>query len=119
MNEAADSLEILQPVACARQLRALADPERLRIIGVLREGSQNVSGLAARLEAQIVNVSHHLGVLRQAGLVLDEKCGRFVVYRLHPAVYHPSARGAREHLDLGCCRLEIPPPDRDGRRDEP
>jgi ArsR family transcriptional regulator len=90
-------------------LRALADPERLRIIHCLRGGARNVSELAALLEAEVVNVSHHLGVLRHAGLVLDEKQGRFVVYRLHPDVFQP-ARGAAkpEHLDLGCCRLEIP-----------
>ena len=99
----------LQPDHCARMLRALADPERLRIIHCLREGPRNVSELAGLLGAEVVNVSHHLGVLRHAGVVLDEKQGRFVLYRLHPGVFHPSDGGpAAEHLDLGCCRLEIP-----------
>ena len=100
----------MQPERCARMLRALADPERLRIITCLREGPRNVTELSGLLQAEIVNVSHHLGVLRHAGVVLDEKQGRFVVYRLHPDVFHP-ADGAptTEHLDLGCCRLEIPP----------
>ncbi len=98
--------EPLQPDRCARALRALADPERLRIIHCLRGGARNVSELAALLDAEIVNVSHHLGVLRHAGLVQDEKQGRFVVYRLHPDVF--SAGGNSEHLDLGCCRLELP-----------
>jgi ArsR family transcriptional regulator len=102
-----DMTEPLQPNECARKLAALADPERLRIIHCLRSGPHNVSELAAALESRVVNVSHHLGVLRHAGLVLDEKQGRFVVYRLHPDVFHPSAPPA-EHLDLGCCRLEIP-----------
>jgi ArsR family transcriptional regulator, nickel/cobalt-responsive transcriptional repressor len=95
--------ESLQPEHCARKLRALADPERLRIITCLREGPCNVSELAARLGTEVVNVSHHLGVLRHAGVVQDEKQGRFVVYRLHPDVFR-----AGRHLDLGCCRLEIP-----------
>jgi ArsR family transcriptional regulator len=101
--------ESLEPERCARMLRALADPERLRIIHCLRGGARNVTELAGLLEAEVVNVSHHLGVLRHAGLVLDEKQGRFVVYRLHPDIFRP-ARGAAspEHLDLGCCRLEIP-----------
>ena len=106
----ADEPDPLRPQECARRLRALADPERLRIVGCLRDGPMNVSELAAQLDSQVVNVSHHLGVLRQAGLVLDEKQGRFVVYRLHPSVYQPDA-GPSEHLDLGCCRLEIPRPD--------
>ena len=109
----ADEPDPLQPQECARRLRALADPERLRIVGCLRDGPMNVSELAAQLDSQVVNISHHLGVLRQAGLVLDEKQGRFVVYRLHPSVYRPRT-GRNEHLDLGCCRLEIPRTDERG-----
>ena len=79
------------------------------IINCLRDGPHNVSELAGLLGAEIVNVSHHLGVLRHAGVVLDEKQGRFVIYRLHPDVFQPTAGApAAEHLDLGCCRLEIP-----------
>jgi ArsR family transcriptional regulator len=93
-------------------LRALADPDRLRIVQCLRDGPRNVSELAGLLGEEVVNVSHHLGVLRHAGLVCDEKRGRFVVYSLHPDVFNPrqDAPGA-EHLDLGCCRLEIPKKD--------
>jgi DNA-binding transcriptional ArsR family regulator len=101
--------EPLQPDRCARILRALADPERLRIIHCLRGGARNVSELAALLDAEVVNISHHLGVLRHAGLVQDEKQGRFVVYRLHPDVFRGSRTGEEaDHLDLGCCRLELP-----------
>lgn len=99
----------LQPQHCARLLRALADPDRLRIIRLLSDGPRSVKDMAAQLDAQVVNVSHHLGVLRQAGLVRDEKQGRFVVYHLSPSVFQPAAPGAStEHLDLGCCRLELP-----------
>ena len=94
--------EPLEPTRCARLLRALADPERLRIVQCLRGGPRNVSELAAALGAEVVNVSHHLSVLRHAGLVLDEKRGRFVVYRLHPDVFRP---GEGPALDFGCCRL--------------
>jgi ArsR family transcriptional regulator len=101
----------LQPQLCARLLRALAEPDRLRIIRCLRGGAKNVSEIADALDAPIVNVSHHLRILREAGLVLDEKQGRFVHYRLHPEVFHPDRDvGQSEHLDLGCCRLEIPKP---------
>jgi DNA-binding transcriptional ArsR family regulator len=101
--------EPLEPDRCARVLRALADPERLRIIHCLRGGARNVTELATLLDAEVVNVSHHLGVLRHAGLVLDEKQGRFVNYRLHPDVFQAqNGRAGTEHLDLGCCRLEIP-----------
>jgi ArsR family transcriptional regulator len=99
----------LESERCARKLRALADPERLRIVQCLRDGPRNVSELASLLGEEVVNVSHHLGVLRHAGLVSDERQGRFVVYSLHPDVFDPrGAKRGAEHLDLGCCRLEIP-----------
>ena len=104
--------EPLQPTRCARLLRALADPERLRIVQCLRSGPRNVTELAGLLGAEIVNVSHHLGVLRNAGLVQDERQGRFVIYRLHPDIFRP---GDGPAFDFGCCRLEIPPAD-DGRK---
>ena len=63
--------------------------------------------IAQALEVEIVNVSHHLGVLRTAGLVEDLKEGRFVVYSLHPKIFHNDSNKAT-YLDLGWCRVEIP-----------
>ena len=98
----------LEPDRCARMLRVLADPERLRIIQCLRDGPHNVGEVADLLGETIVKVSYHLGVLRQAGVVRDTKTGRHVLYELHPEVFRPTAKGAADFLDLGCCRLEIP-----------
>jgi ArsR family transcriptional regulator len=99
--------EPLEPERCARLLQAVADPNRLRIIRCLQGGPRNVSELARELNSEVVNVSHHLGVLRQNGLVRDEKRGRFVIYSLNDEVFrNADAKGTR--LDLGCCQLEIP-----------
>jgi DNA-binding transcriptional ArsR family regulator len=104
----------LQSAECARRLKALADTERLKIIQLLQGGPKNVSTLADLLGADIANVSHHLSVLRHAGLVRDEKQGKFVVYSLHPDIFRPKAPGqAAAVIDLGCCRLEL------GAADEP
>lgn len=92
---------------CATMLQALAEPNRIRIIECLRTGSKNVTQLARELGVEIVNVSHHLGVLRTAGLVEDIKDGRFVIYSLHPKVFHNDSTKAT-FLDLGWCRVEIP-----------
>ena len=100
----------LQSVECARRLKALADPERLKIIQCLQTGPKNVSTLTEMLGNEIANVSHHLGVLRHAGLVRDEKQGKFVVYSLHPDIFRPKDSGQpADVLDLGCCRLELRP----------
>ncbi len=92
---------------CAELLQAIAEPNRIRIIDALRTGQKNVTELAKLLNVEIVNVSHHLGVLRQAGLVQDEKHGRFVVYSLHPKHFTNDNTKAT-YLDLGWCRIEIP-----------
>jgi ArsR family transcriptional regulator len=93
---------------CAQRLKALADPERLRIVTCLFGGAKNVGDLAAALNDEIVKVSHHLKVLRNAGLVLSSKDGRFVVYRLHPDVVPDSRpKNPLQHIDIGCCRLEL------------
>ncbi len=90
----------------ANMLKAVADPDRLKIIESLRHGSKTVSDLAKILRAEIVNVSHHLGVLRRRKLVAFQKKGRFVHYKLNPDLYKVSDRG--ETLLLGGCKLEIP-----------
>ena len=96
----------LQPQRCARLLRALGAPERLAIIRLLSEQPRTVSALAAALALPLVNLSHHLTVLRQAGFVHDHRQGRFVVYSLAPGFLDAGAEGP--HLNLGCCRLELP-----------
>jgi DNA-binding transcriptional ArsR family regulator len=103
----------LQSDKCAELLKALGEPLRLRIIDALRDGPKNVSELAGQLESEVVTVSHHLGILRHAGLVERQRQGRFIIYRLASIAFEPS-RGSRgsEHINLGCCRLEIPKPSR-------
>ncbi len=72
--------------AAAEFLQALGEPNRIAIVKKLATGSKNVTELARLLGVEIVNVSHHLGVLRQAKVVTDEKHGRFVVYSLPKTV---------------------------------
>ncbi len=91
---------------CADLLQAIAEPNRIRIIECLWSGSKNVTELAHLLDVKIVNVSHHLGVLRAQGLVKQEKKGRFVVYSLHADYFR--LNGKTTHLDLGWCQIVIP-----------
>jgi DNA-binding transcriptional ArsR family regulator len=93
---------------CAERLKALADPERLRIVTALLNGPKHVGTLADELKDAIVKVSHHLGVLRHAGLVTAKKQGRFVEYALHPEVFIVAdSTDPDAQLDLGCCCLEL------------
>ena len=92
---------------CADLLQALGEPSRLRIVDFLRSGSKNVTEISRLMREEIVNVSHHLSVLREAGLVQDRKDGRFVIYSLHPRYFRSDASNTT-CLDLGWCRVEIP-----------
>ena len=88
-------------------LQALGEPSRIRIIDILRGGSRHVTEISRLMGEEVVNVSHHLGVLRQSGLVEDRKDGRFVIYTLNPR-YFKSDSSNSTCLDFGWCRVEIP-----------
>ena len=83
----------------------------MRIIDALRSGPSTVGDLAGSIDEAIATVSHHLGILRNAGLVQRERQGRFIVYKLHEGVLQPR-QGSKlnDHINLGCCRLELPKP---------
>jgi DNA-binding transcriptional ArsR family regulator len=93
---------------CAERLRALADPDRLRIVTCLFLGEKNVGEIASDLGDEIVKISHHLGILRRAGIVQAEKNGRFVQYRLSPEVtMSTDTRTKPKRIDFGCCRVDL------------
>jgi DNA-binding transcriptional ArsR family regulator len=99
----------IQPQRCAKLFAALAAPERLRIIRFLQGGPRNVTEVAEMLRTAPVNVSHHLKVLKEARVVRGKKRGRFVLYSLAPGFLCADPQTGKEHLDLGCCRVEVPP----------
>ena len=68
----------------ARQLRALADEKRLRIVEILRSGERCVCDLQDALDAGQSLLSFHLKTLREAELVRDRREGRWVYYALNP-----------------------------------
>lgn len=100
----------LQPEWCAKLLAALAAPERLKIVRYRAGGAHTVTEIARMLNVPAVNVSHHLAVLKTAGLIRGVKRGRFVEYSLKPGVLESAVEAGipKEALDLGCCRLEFP-----------
>jgi ArsR family transcriptional regulator len=66
----------------AEVLKAVAHPLRLRIIAILVEGDEHVTGLSARLGADQAIVSQQLRILRHNGLVAADREGGFATYRL-------------------------------------
>ncbi|HET8741790.1 MAG TPA: metalloregulator ArsR/SmtB family transcription factor [Gaiella sp.] len=66
----------------ARRFRALGEPLRVRALDLLRDRELSVTELADRLGAGQQNVSKHLGVLTDAGMVARRKEGTHVYYRI-------------------------------------
>jgi ArsR family transcriptional regulator len=77
-------------------LRLLGDEARLRLLRVLAREALNVSELTAVLGLAQSGVSRHLRLLRDAGLVVEERASGFAWYRLAPEATSPD--GARAPL---------------------
>ena len=73
-------------------LVALADPTRCRLIELLRDGPQPVHVLAAAFKISRPAISRHLRVLKQSGLISENKFGRENRYALHPKKLAPVQR---------------------------
>ncbi|MER6955036.1 metalloregulator ArsR/SmtB family transcription factor [Streptomyces sp. NPDC000618] len=67
-------------------MRVLADPIRLRIVTLLARETLCSTHLIEEAGVRQTNLSNHLKVLREAGVVETEPCGRFTYYRLKPDV---------------------------------
>ncbi|GMW02768.1 MAG: transcriptional regulator [Candidatus Hydrogenedentota bacterium] len=74
--------QLAQYQARAKIIKALAHPSRLYIVDELQKGERCVCDLTERIGADVSTVSKHLSVLRDAGIVSDEKRGLMVFYRL-------------------------------------
>ncbi|MCX4967520.1 metalloregulator ArsR/SmtB family transcription factor [Streptomyces sp. NBC_00654] len=67
-------------------IRVLGDPLRLRIVTLLARETLCTTHLVEETGAKQTNLSNHLKVLREAGVVDTEPCGRFTYYKLRPEV---------------------------------
>lgn len=66
-----------------RAFRALGDEHRLRLVELLRDGEQCVCDLSDAMGASQPLLSFHLKTLKEAGLILDRREGRWVYYALN------------------------------------
>ncbi|MFF2640060.1 ArsR/SmtB family transcription factor [Streptomyces niveus] len=67
-------------------IRVLADPLRMQIVTLLARETLCTTHLVEETGAKQTNLSNHLRVLREAGVVETEPCGRFTYYKLRPDV---------------------------------
>lgn len=67
--------------------KALSDPTRLEILRLLAAGDRTAGEIADRFDMTKPSISHHLGILKQAGLVTDERRGQHIVYSINTTVF--------------------------------
>ena len=91
-------------VSCASVLKVLADETRLAVVERLLNGPKHVGEINETLGVEQTLLSHHLKVLRDAGLVTAERNGKHVRYSLARAV---QGRRRGRAINLGCCLISF------------
>ena len=66
--------------------KALSDPTRREILRLLRDGAKTAGEIGAHFEMTGATISHHLSVLRGAGLISDDRRGKYIYYELNLSV---------------------------------
>lgn len=97
-------ISLPQTASCADLLKVLADETRLAIVEQLLDGAKHVGEINEALHVEQSLLSHHLRVLREAGLVTAERDGKAVLYALARDV-HAARKG--KAINLGCCLISF------------
>lgn len=66
--------------------KALSDPTRREILSLLKNGAMTAGEISARFEITGASISHHLAVLRDSGLITDDRRGKYIYYELNMTV---------------------------------
>jgi ArsR family transcriptional regulator len=85
-------------------MRALSDPTRRAILRALRDRDLPAGEIAAMFPITGASVSHHLSVLKDAGLVQAERDGRSIVYSLNTTVFHEVVEELMRYFGVGGSR---------------
>lgn len=82
-------------------LRALADPTRREILRSLREADLSAGEIAGRFAMTAPSISHHLNVLKEAGLVEAVRNGRHIIYSLNSTVFQEILQELMDYMGTG------------------
>ncbi len=86
-------------------MKAISDPVRREILTILRDKPLTAGDIADRFPITAASISHHLSILKGAGLVLDEKRGKYIYYELSTTVleevlvWFQGLRGERDEME--------------------
>jgi DNA-binding transcriptional ArsR family regulator len=91
---------------CIPMLKALADETRWKIVHELLAAPATVNELTERLDASQYNVSKHLSILEQAGIIEKKRSGKHVHCHI-AAGFRQQLKRNQNVLDLGCCSFRF------------
>ena len=74
-------------MAFADTFKALSDPTRREILNLLKQKEMTAGEIVEHFQVSGATISHHLSILKQAGLVDDQKSGKYIYYRLNLTVF--------------------------------
>ena len=66
--------------------KALSDPTRREILRLLRDRAKTAGEIGSQFDMTGATISHHLSVLREAGLISDDRRGKYIYYELNLSV---------------------------------
>lgn len=72
--------------------KALSDPTRRKIVMMLRKNDMTAGEIAEQFDMTKPSISHHLSMLKQASLVIDERKGQNIYYSLNTTVFQEAVK---------------------------
>lgn len=73
-------------MAFQETFKALSDPTRRAILDLLKGGAKTAGEIGSQFDMTGATVSHHLSVLKEAGLISDERRGKYIYYELNLSI---------------------------------
>ena len=70
-----------------KTFKALSDSTRREILNLLKKGALSAGDIGKHFDMTGATISHHLTILKDAGLVTDEKQGKYIYYELNLSVF--------------------------------
>ena len=81
--------------------KALSDPTRRKILELLQEKSLNAGEIADYFHITKPSISHHLTILKNSGVIVDERHGQNIVYSLDMSVFQDMMKWFMNFTSMG------------------
>lgn len=79
--------------------KALSDPTRREILQLLKKGDLSAGEIGEHFHMTGATISHHLAILKSAGLILDRRQGKYIYYQLNLSVFEQLLAWCNDFLD--------------------